>query len=299
LIAKILPYAEKTGPLSQNSIVEIPKSSSLLTISSILEDNNIIKNKYYFIIYSFFVGKAKELKAGEYYFSKNISQKNVLTKLYKNDVKLYKLVIPECYSNKQIFQIVKKKLHITTNQINYIEGALFPSTYFFSKDTSVDKLLSIMHNQANINFTRIYNKYKNNKSNTLNQNEVLILASIVEAEAKRKEDQSKIARVFLNRLKKGMKLQSDPTVIYGINKTVYLKRPLNKSDLLFDHKWNTYKIDGLPPTPICNVGIDAIKAVLNSKESNNLYFVADGKGGHLFSETYEEHKNNIKKIYKR
>ena len=123
--------------------------------------------------------------------------------------------------------------------------------------------------------------------------------SIVEAEAKIKEDQSKIARVFLNRLKKGMKLQADPTVIYGINKTVYLGRLLNKSDLLLDHEWNTYKINGLPPTPICNVGIDAFKAVLNPEESNNLYFVADGKGGHLFSETYEEHKKNIKNIYKK
>ena len=239
------------------------------------------------------------LKAGEYYFNKNISQKNVLNKLYKNDIILYKLVIPECYSNKQIFEIVKKNLHIAPSQINYSEGALFPSTYFFSKDTSADKIIRIMHDKANINFSKIYNKYKHNISTVLNQNEVLTLASIVEAEAKKKEDQSKIARVFLNRLKKGMKLQADPTVIYGINKTVYLGRLLNKSDLLLDHEWNTYKINGLPPTPICNVGIDAFKAVLNPEESNNLYFVADGKGGHLFSETYEDHKKNIKIIYKK
>jgi len=155
-----------------------------------------------------------------------------------------------------------------------------------------------MHAQANINFLKLYNKYKHNISETLNQKEVLILASIVEAEAKKKEEQSKIARVFLNRLKKGMRLQADPTVIYGINKTVYLGRLLNKSDLLLDHEWNTYKIKGLPPTPICNVGIDAYKAVLNPEKSNNLYFVADGKGGHLFSETYAEHKKNIKRIYK-
>ena len=299
MIEKVASYSSKIGPLNQNTLIEIPKSSSLFTISSILEDKNIIESKYYFIIYSYYTGKSKVLKAGEYYFSKNISQKNVLKKLYQNDVKLYKLVIPECYSNKQIFEIVKKNLHITNSQIHYSEGTLFPSTYFFSKDTNADELFSLMHNQANINFSKLYNKYKNNKSNILSQNEVLILASIVEAEAKIKVDQSKIAAVFLNRLKKGMKLQSDPTVIYGINKTVYLDRSLNKSDLLFDHAWNTYKINGLPPSPICNAGIDAFKAVLNPEESNNLYFVADGKGGHLFSETYKGHKRNIKIVYKK
>jgi len=296
LIEKIINYPSKVVLLSKGIIIEIPKYSSLSNIASILEDKGVIQNKYYFIIYSYFSGKAKVLKAGEYYFNKNTSQKSILKKLYKNDVKLYKLVVPECYSNKQVFEIVKKNLHIAASKINYLEGALFPSTYFYSKDTSADKLLSIMHDQANINFLKLYNEYKHNISEALTQNEVLILASIVEAEARIKEDQSKIAAVFLNRLKKGMKLQADPTVIYGINKTVYLGRLLNKSDLLLDHEWNTYKINGLPPTPICNVGIDAFKAVLNPEESNNLYFVADGKGGHLFSETYKEHKNKINLI---
>jgi len=296
LIEKIINYPSKIVSLSKDIIIEIPKYSSLSNIASILEDKGIIQNKYYFIIYSYLSGKAKVLKAGEYYFNKNTSQKNILNKLYKNDVKLYKLVVPECYSNKQIFEIVKKNLYVAASNINYSEGALFPSTYFYSKDTSADKLLSIMHDQANINFLKLYNKYKHNISEALTQNEVLILASIVEAEARIKEEQSKIAGVFLNRLKKGMKLQADPTVIYGINKTVYLGRLLNKSDLLLDHEWNTYKINGLPPTPICNVGIDAFKAVLNPEESNNLYFVADGKGGHLFSETYKEHKNKINLI---
>ena len=296
MIKNIINYPSKIGPLAKDIIIEIPKYSSLSTIASILENKGIIENKYYFIIYSYFSGKAKVLKAGEYYFDKKVSKRNVLNKLYKNNVKLYKLMVPECYSNKQIFEIIKKNLHISASRINYSEGAFFPSTYFYSKDTSAEKLLSIMHEQANINFLKLYNKYKHNLLESLTQNEVLILASIVEAEAKIKKEQSKIAGVFLNRLKKGMKLQADPTVIYGINKTVYLDRLLNKSDLLLEHEWNTYKIDGLPPTPICNVGIDAFKAVLNPEESNDLYFVADGKGGHLFSETYEGHKNKINKI---
>ena len=299
LIEKILHYPSKIGPLSKNIIIEIPKYSSLSNIASILEAKGIIENKYYFIIQSYFNGKAKLLKAGEYSFSKNISQNEVLIKLYANDVKLYKLVIPECYSNKQIFEIIKKNLYIPIIQSGYSEGAFFPSTYFFSKDTSVDKLLGIMYNEANTKFSKLYNQYKNNISDVLNQSEVLILASIIEAEARKVEEQNKIAGVFVNRLRKGMKLQSDPTVIYGINKTVHLGRPLKKSDLLLSHEWNTYRIHGLPPTPICNVGINAFRAALNPEKSSNLYFVADGKGGHIFSETYEEHKKNIKMIFKK
>jgi len=299
LIEKILHYPSKIGPLSKNIIIEIPKYSSLSNIASILEAKGIVENKYYFIIQSYFNGKAKLLKAGEYSFSKNISQNDVLIKLYENDVKLYKLVIPECYSNKQIFEIIKKNLYIPTIQSGYSEGAFFPSTYFFSKDTSVDKLLGIMYNEANTKFSKLYNQYKDNISDVLNQSEVLILASIIEAEARKVEEQNKIAGVFVNRLRKGMKLQSDPTVIYGINKTVHLGRPLKKSDLLLSHEWNTYRIHGLPPTPICNVGINAYRAALNPEKSSNLYFVADGKGGHIFSETYEEHKKNIKMIFKK
>ena len=299
LIEKLVSYPSKIGALSQNITVEIPKFSSLSNIALILEENNVIKNRYFFIIYSYMTGKAKLLKAGEYYFSKNISQVEVLNKLYKNEVKLYKLVIPECYSNKQIFELIKKNLYFLGALMDYSEGSFFPSTYYFSKDTKANNLLNIMQKTAKVKFSKIYNDYKNNISDILDNNEVLILASIVEAEAKKKEDKSKIAAVFLNRLKKGMKLQSDPTVIYGINKTVHLDRAIKKSDLLIEHVWNTYKISGLPPTPICNVGIDSIYAVLNPEKSTNLYFVADGKGGHIFSETYADHKKHIKNIYKK
>ena len=299
LIEKLVSYPSKIGALPQNTTVEIPKFSSLSNIALILEENNVIENRYFFIIYSYMTGKAKLLKAGEYYFSKNISQAAVLNKLYKNEVKLYKLVIPECYSNKQVFELIKKNLYFLGVLMDYSEGSFFPSTYYFSKDTKANNLLDIMQKTAKVKFSKIYNDYKNNISDTLDNNEVLILASIVEAEAKIKEDKSKIAAVFLNRLKKGMKLQSDPTVIYGINKTVHLDRAIKKSDLLIEHAWNTYKISGLPPTPICNVGIDSIYAVLNPEKSTNLYFVADGKGGHIFSETYVDHKKHIKNIYKK
>lgn len=224
----------------------------------------------------------------------------ILKKLYMNEVKLYKILIPECYSNKQIRSYLSRYFINLDNFEKFTEGDFFPSTYYISKDTKITNLLNMMHVKAQEEYSQLYEKYKNNISTILkNQKEVLILASIVEAEAKLKEEKRKIAAVFLNRLKIGMKLQSDPTVIYGINKTVYKKNLLNKNDLLTKHNWNTYRIFGLPPTPICNVGLDAFYAVLNPEKSNNLYFVADGQGGHIFSKSYQEHLKNIEKVYKK
>jgi len=177
---------------------------------------------------------------------------------------------------------------------DYIEGDFFPDTYFYSRDTKRSEMLEIMNVRAKNIMHRVVSEVKNNNKIKLSNKELLIMASLVEAEAKIKEEKKKIASVFFNRIKLGMKLQSDPTVIYGINKSVYINRKITKQDILLDHPWNTYKINGLPPTPICNVGYDSIKAVLESEDTNNLYFVADGKGGHFFSENYNKHQNYIK-----
>ncbi len=300
MLKLVLLYPNEYSNLKNNITIEIPKSSSLFKIVNILEDNKVINNKYAFIIYSFFSGKAKSLKAGEYLFNKENTNRDILYKLYNNDVKLYKIVIPECYSNKQIHSLLIKYFPSLKTFNNYEEGDFFPSTYYISKDTKIKNILKIMNDKAQEEYSKIYTEYKDNISNILKtKKEVLTLASIVEAEAKLSVEKPKIAAVFLNRLRIGMKIQSDPTVIYGINKTVYKEKPLTKSELLIRHKWNTYRISGLPPTPICNVGIESFYAVLNPVKSNNLYFVADGKGGHIFSKTYEEHIRNIKKVYKK
>ena len=217
-----------------------------------------------------------------------------------NDVKLYKVLIPECYSNKQIYTYLSKYYTDLGNFGNFQEGDFYPSTYFITKSTKVNELLNLMHNKAKEEYGKIYEQYKHNISDILNnKKDVLILASLIEAEAKLSKEKPKIASVFLNRLKIGMKMQSDPTVIYGINKTAYKKEALKKSDLSINHRWNTYKIFGLPPTPICNVGLDSFYAALNPEKTQNLYFVADGNGGHLFSKTYKNHLKNIRKVHKK
>ena len=300
IIKNIYFYPQTTINIENDITVEIPKLSSLYTIATILENNNVINSKYIFMIYSILSGYSKQLKAGEYIFSKNSTNKSILSKLYKNEVKLYKILIPECYSNKQIYFKLSSFFSDLKTKKTFNEGDFFPSTYYFSKDTEILSLLNMMNRKSEENFNQIYNNYKQNISNILkSKKEVLVLASIVEAEAKLKSEKKKIAAVFLNRLKIGMKLQSDPTVIYGIYKQVHKKNILSKNDLLTNHEWNTYKIYGLPPTPICNVGIDAFYAVLNPEKNDYMYFVSDGKGGHIFSKTYKEHRENIKNIYKK
>jgi UPF0755 protein len=125
--------------------------------------------------------------------------------------------------------------------------------------------------------------------------EAVALASIVEKETGVAEERPRVAAVFVNRLRKGMKLQSDPTIIYGITKGAPLRRKIFKSDLENPHPWNTYVINALPPTPIANPGKAAIAAVLNPPRSNELFFVADGSGGHVFAETYAEHDRNVQR----
>jgi len=299
-IKNIITYPKTTTNLKNDITLEIPKLSSLFEIATILENKNVISNKYNFILYSMLSGYSKQLKAGEYIFSKNSTNKSILIKLYTNQVKLYKILIPECYSNKQIYFKLSNYFTDLKTKKMFIEGDFFPSTYYFSKDTKIELLLDMMNRKAEENFNKIYNTYKVNVSKILkSKKEALILASIVEAEAKFKDEKKKIAAVFLNRLKVGMKLQSDPTVIYGIHKQVNKKNILSKKDLLINHEWNTYIIYGLPPTPICNVGIDAFYAVLNPEKNDYMYFVSDGKGGHIFSKTYKEHQENIKNIYKK
>ena len=212
---------------------------------------------------------------------------------------MYKIIIPECFSNIQINKKLDNSIFVLDEiYAKYEEGDFFPDTYYYSKDTKKSEVLKKMHILANVKFAEAVAEEGAELNLKLSKNEILILASLVEAEAKIEAEKKMIASVFLNRIKLGMKLQSDPTIIYGINKTVYMDRPITKKDILLDHPWNTYKILGLPPTPICNVGYDSIKAVLKAEETEYLYFVADGKGGHFFSKTYEEHQNFIKILRK-
>ena len=175
------------------------------------------------------------------------------------------------------------------------EGSLLPETYFYSKGDSRQSLIDRMQKNMKELSHRLW-KERSTHSNFSSLTEAINLASIVEKETGKKEERFHVASVFINRLQLGMRLQSDPTVIYGITMGQFnLGRRLTRKDLRSYSPFNTYLISGLPPTPISNPGVQSIIAVLNPKKSKDLYFVADGYGGHRFSETLEKHNANVRK----
>ncbi len=240
-----------------------------------------------------FYDAQNSVKAGEYLFEKNISLLNSINKITKGNTYYRKITIPEGFTIKQIAALLnnnnflsgKVKIH------NLLEGSLFPDTYYFSRDDNVNSIIERMELKMQKQIQIQLNK---NKNIFKNKDDLIRFASLVEAEAKNKKEKFLISSVFHNRIKRGMRLQSDPTVIYGKNiKLKNKSKKIYKDDLKTDNPWNTYTRHGLPKTAICNPGIDSIIAALNPISSNYIYFVSDGEGGHRFSSTLEEHNKNV------
>lgn len=274
----------------------INAGDSFNTIVKNLYDKNFIDNPYIFKLAVIIRKSHKKLKYGEYEFPERASMNEVLTFIVDGETKVYKLVIPEGFSNYQISERLRSE-QLLSGSINTLlaEGSYAPQTYLFSKGDKRDNLLTLMVEKQSI----ILDQAWKNRVIGLplkNKYEALILASIIEEEASLIEEQKIIASVFLNRLKNKMRLQADPTVIFGITKGEYsLGRGLFRNELNQFTPWNTYRIKGLPPTPISNPGKSAIKAVTQPAITDFLYFVADGKGGHWFAKSNEEHNKNVKK----
>ena len=274
----------------------INAGDSFNTIVKNLYDKNFIDNPYIFKLAVIIRKSHKKLKYGEYEFPERASMNEILTFIVDGETKVYKLVIPEGFSNYQISERLRSE-KLLSGSINTLlaEGSYAPQTYLFSKGDKRDNLLTLMVEKQSI----ILDQAWKNRVIGLplkNKYEALILASIIEEEASLIEEQKIIASVFLNRLKNKMRLQADPTVIFGITKGEYsLGRGLFRNELNQFTPWNTYRIKGLPPTPISNPGKSAIKAVTQPAITDFLYFVADGKGGHWFAKSNEEHNKNVKK----
>ena len=240
------------------------------------------------------MGKDKSIKAGEYSFQKNISLFKVLKK-FNNDNLIYrKITIPECYTVQQVIDLLKSNHYIAGDLKHYpAEGSIFPDTYYFLRNVNLDILIKRMQLRMSEKLEVVWKKnYKYFKS----KNDLLIMASMIEAEAKKKYEKYLISSVFHNRLKINMRLQSDPTILYekNMNKKENKSLKIYKNDLRNDNPWNTYTRKGLPKTPICNPGIDAIKAAANPYITDFLFFVSDGIGGHRFSSNLKDHRANIK-----
>ena len=290
------------APIEQVTDIHIKRGMGTMDIAAMLEREDIIINRYPFIIGSKVKNLGKPLQAGEYEIPENASIATVLDIIQNGETINRKFTIPEGRTSWEIVQILNNVENLKGSLEDIPpEGSLMPDTYFYSKgDYRIEKIARMQD---------AMNKYLDEQNNKALENlpletmeEVLILASIVEKETAVPSEYAKVAGVFINRLKRNMPLQTDPTVIYGITKGQHadngkgpLGRRLLTKDLKKDTPYNTYTRSGLPPTPIANPGRAAIDAVLNPAKHNYLYFVADGSGGHAFAENLKQHNINVAK----
>lgn len=280
--------------LLNNAHVIINKGNGSSVVASKLKNAKVIDKEWLFKIAAKLMGLDKKLKAGEYLFEPYISMHEALTKLANGDVIYRKITLPEGLTSVQMLKIINNEEFLSGNiTIDVKDGELLPETYSFMYGDTKDSIIL----QAKEAMQKTLMSAWNNRDDKLpikNIDELLTLASIVEKETSVDNERSLVASVFINRLTKGMKLQTDPTVIYAITMGKYdLGRSLRKKDLNIDSPYNTYKYYGLPPSPICNPGRMSIEATANPDISPYLYFVADGQGGHNFSKSLKEHNTNV------
>lgn len=292
---------ESPGPLDAARMIIVPKGEGRREIAERLEREGIITNRWTFIgghlVQSVFGGKKSlDLKAGEYEISAHSSMREVMETIASGKSILYKVTVPEGLTSKQIVERLKGEENLSGEISNTpAEGTLLPDTYQFSKGTSRQEIIDKMQGAM----SGVIAKFWESRSAELplrTLEEAVTFASIVEKETGQADERHRVAAVFYNRLKKGMRLQSDPTIIYGLTGGAgALGRAITKADIDTKTAYNTYQINGLPPGPIANPGKAALEATFNPAKTNDLYFVADGTGGHSFSETLKEHNSAVQK----
>ncbi len=292
---QVKEWIAQSGPLLNVVNVVIPKGASLNTVAAKLEEAQVIDKAWLFKIMARVNGLAKHLKAGEYQFEPGVSLKQAMDKISKGEVFLRKITIPEGLTSGQIMYLIATYPGLEGEiDIDVKEGELLPETYSFELGASRNSIIL----QAKAAMQKTLEEVWAARDDDLpikNISDLLTMASIIEKETGIADERPLVASVFLNRLRKGMRLQTDPTVIYAITEgETSFGRSLKKKDLKIDSPYNTYLNYGLPPGPICNPGREAIMAAAHPAESDYLYFVADGKGGHRFAKSLSEHNRNVK-----
>ena len=289
---------EKAGPLEANKNFIVRSGAGISEIASGLERSNIITDGRVFRVVSEAYLDNDTLKAGEYEIKAGSSMQEVMQLLKSGKSILYSVSLPEGLTVKQMFKRLSDDEVLVGDlpQDLPVEGSLKPDTYKFTRGTKRVEIVQQMSAAQKALVDQIWEKRDPNLP-VSTVDEFVTLASIVEKETGRADERPRVASVFINRLDKGMRLQSDPTIIYGIfgGDGKPADRPILKSDLDKDTPYNTYIIKGLPPTPIANPGRAALEAVANPSRTPELYFVADGTGGHVFAVTLDEHNANVRR----
>lgn len=284
------------GPsLGQTSVI-IAKGMNTQAIAAALRESGVIEQGWLFVAGLWLTGH-HGLLAGEYAFPERVSLATILDMMRRGQVVVHKVTIAEGLTVFQVMAQMRQVKGLTGNPaILPDEGSLLPQTYHFSFGDSRDALLTRMAQAMNETLDNLWPKRVSDLP-LANKIDALVLASIVERETAVPEERPHIAAVFLNRLAKHMKLQSDPTVIYAVsNGEGVLDHPLSQKDLALASPFNTYMAEGLPPGPICNPGQASLSAVLHPVDSGDLYFVADHSGGHVFAKTLAEHNRNVARL---
>jgi len=285
---------EAAGPLAQEKTVNIPRGAGVRDIADLLQREGVIDQPWVFIG-GVWVRKARdELKFGEYLFPKQASLRDVINVIAEGKVIQHQVTVAEGLTSEQIVARLMES-DVLTGNIKEIpkEGSLLPETYNFTRGTSREQIIQRMQHEQR----RLLQEVWEHRSPDLpldNPDQLVILASIIEKETSKPEERPRVAAVFVNRLKQRMKLQSDPTIIYGIvGGKGTLGRPIMRSDIELKTRYNTYVIDGLPPGPIANPGRASLEAAASPSRTKDLFFVADGTGGHNFSEGLDQHQKNV------
>ena len=287
-----------TGPQSNEQVVLINQGAGIREIASILEKQGLIRSADIFVYGVGYQDKARLLKAGEYAIPAHASMKDIMDILVEGKSIEHAFTVPEGLTVAQVFDRLAANDVLVGDLPKVLppEGSLMANTVNFIRGTTREQIVKRLRDGQQKLVADIWAKRAPDLP-IKNIDEFVTLASIVEKETGIATERPQVAAVFYNRLAKNMRLQSDPTVIYGLfgGKGKPSNRPIYQSDLDKDTPYNTYKINGLPPTPIANPGRDALEAVANPPKSDALYFVADGTGGHVFSKTLDEHNANVRK----
>ena len=289
-------------------LIEIKKGETALSIARKLYDKNVIRGMKSFYLYVKLTGSEGALSFGKYLFLGELSMKDVISRIEAGRVELKKVTIPEGLTIKRTSKLFARKgfgdylkfievcndsvfaKELTGFSIKSLEGFLYPETYHFPEEVSekyiISHLVKEFFNQtAHLDFV---------PSEKLDFYDIIILASIVEREARVEDEKPTIASVYVNRLNYNYKLQADPTIAYALEKSGKTRKKIYYRDLNVNSPYNTYKNYGLPPTPICNPPVSSIEAVLNPAETDYFFFFATGTGRHEFTRTYDQHIHQLR-----
>jgi UPF0755 protein len=285
------------GPLVEDRTVNIPRGLGLRDIADLLVREGVIDQPWLFVGGVFALKARDELKFGEYQFGRQASLHEVIETIVDGKVVQHQISLPEGLTSEQIVQRLLDS-DILTGNIREIprEGSLMPESYKFPRGTPREQVIQRMQQAQR----RVVQEIWDRRTPDLplkSPDQLVVLASIIEKETSRTDERTRVAAVFVNRLKQRIRLQSDPTIIYGlVGGKATLGRPILESEIRQPTPYNTYVIDGLPPGPIDNPGRASLEAAANPARTKEIFFVADGAGGHIFAENYDQHQRNVERL---